>query len=317
MTDQFQTRLDQNGDLWMNGGCLVDLSVSPSSYYFIDGNGVIIKSGDPSPWREVEQIGGAQFVGGGGRSIITSGSLSGTFAPVGAFRQIGENVWADRYGTEITFDPSDGSASMDNGADQIATMGAGAATIAPYGTFSSTATGDTIYNGGTPFSLTADYEGRTVFPELSLEADGTSIVDGDYIATGWGEWVSDTDSDWTISVDATGLTELSDSVDIVASGSSDIDGVAANILTSTTYGATNYNSGVVFGIVLSPIPVPAPIAGYLYVTVTLAAGVVTGMTGPNYAAAMPANSSTAKHVPICHSNGSTVYQIQQGPILWR
>jgi hypothetical protein len=301
----------------MQGGTLIDLTASPTAVYTLAQTGDLPFVTDLQSFRRTPQFSGQLFQGGSGRNVISTGTLSGTNAPIGYFRQIAEDVWGDGYGTEITFDPSDGSASMDNGADQIATMGAGAATIAPYGTFSSTATGDTIYNGGTPFSLTADYEGRTVFPELSLEADGTSIVDGDYIATGWGEWVSDTDSDWTISVDATGLTELSDSVDIVASGSSDIDGVAANILTSTAYGATNYNSGVVFGIVLSPIPVPAPIAGYLYVTVTLAAGVVTGMTGPSYAAAMPANSSTAKHVPICHSNGSSVYQIQQGPILWR
>jgi hypothetical protein len=317
MSDQFTTWLDEEGNLYMQGGTLIDLTASPTAVYTLAQTGDLPFVTDLQSFRRTPQFSGQLFQGGSGRNVISTGTLSGTNAPIGYFRQIAEDVWGDGYGTEITFDPSDGSASMDNGADQIATMGAGAATIAPYGTFSSTATGETIYNGGTPFSLTVTYEGRNTFPALLIDVDGGTAQTGVYSSTGWGGWDSDDDAAWFVAVDSGGSARISDGVDDVAERATGQDGIGAGSYVATGYGETNYNGGDPFTMVATSIPVPAPITGYLYVTVTLAAGVVTGMSGPNYAAAMPANSSTAKHVPICHSNGSSVYQIQQGPILWR
>lgn len=315
---QFETRIDPEGNLWLAGGFLVDLTTSPTTTHHLQQPGLAGGDEDAGPFRVVPQLGGVGFCGGSGRNVVTTGTLSGTLAPVGIFRQTGELTWVDQFGTVITFDPSDGSASMDAGATQIATLAAGAATIAPEGSFTSTPDGEDDYNGGTPFSLTAAFEGRNLFPALNLEtSDGVTAQAGIYASAGWGAWISAADSDWTLAVDGAGEGTIADATGDVAIRATGADGDGSGIFESTTYGATTYNSGNPFVILASVIPVPAPIAGYLFVTVELAAGVVTGMSGPSFASALPANSATAVHVPIAHSTGTTVYPIQQGPIFWR
>lgn len=317
MSDQFQTWLDVEGNLYMQGGTLVDISVSPSAVFTLSEVGALSIATTPAPFRIVPQIGGQAFVGGCGRNVITTGTVTGTNAPIGYFRQLSELEWADQYGSVITFDPSDGSAVIEDDTDTIATMPAGAATIAPYGTFTATTYGEDTYNGGSGFTLASSYEGRTEWPSLTIEVDGGTAQTGVYSSTGWGAWWSDDDNDWTVTVATDGSAEISDSTDVVAERSTGADGIGEGVYIATAYGKTTYNSGDTFSMVATTIPVSAPISGYLYVTVNLTASVVSSLSGPAFASAMPANSSTAKHVPIAYSDGSTVYQIQRGPIFWK
>lgn len=317
MSDQFQTWLDVEGNLYMQGGSLVDISASPSAVFQITSGKVIALDQNFEQFKTINPLGGQFFVGGSGRNVITAGTVSGTNAPVGYFRQFSELEWVDQYGSVITFDPSDGSAVMENDVDTIATMPAGAATIAPYGTFTATTYGEDTYNGGIGFTLASTYEGRTEWPSLTIEVDGGTAQTGVYSSTGWGAWWSDDDNDWTVTVATDGSAEISDNTDVVAERATGADGAGDGVYIATAYGKTTYNGGEPFAMIATFISVSAPIAGYLYVTVNLTAGVVLSLSGPAFATTMPANSATAKHVPVAYSDGSTVYQIQRGPIFWK
>ncbi|MCH9834520.1 hypothetical protein K0U83_02610 [bacterium] len=320
MSDQFQTWLDVEGNLYMQGGTLIAIpnhATDPTEVYTLSEVGALNIADTPAPFRIVPQLGGQAFVGGSGRNVITAGTVSGTNAPVGYFRQLSELEWADQYGSVITFDPSDGSAVMEDSTDTIATMPAGAATTAPYGTFTATTYGEDTYNGGSGFTLASSYEGRTEWPSLTIEVDGGTAQTGVYSSTGWGAWWSDDDNDWTVTVATDGSAEISDNTDVVATRATGADGIGDGVYISTAYGETTYNSGDPFAMIATFVSVSAPIAGFLYVTVNLTTGNPSSLSGPSFASAMPANSGTAKHVPVAYSDGSTVYQIQRGPIFWK
>jgi hypothetical protein len=313
---QFKTWIDERGNLIFTGGTLLDISGSPTSVLELSINdGLISPEEIMTGLRRVPQIGGQSFYGGSGTNVISTGTLSGTNAPLGYFVQTSATTWQGPYGQVMTFDPGTGTTSLDDDSNQIATMTG--ATTAPSGTFSSTSYGATTYNGGTSFTLTADYEGRTVYPGSFIEKTAGTAQGGNYSSTAWGEFVSDLDAAWTITVNPSGTAIIEDGTDIVAERAEGIDGDGTGVFVATEYGQITYNSSEPFSMIGSLIPVPAPIAGYLYVTINLSGGTPTSLSGPAFATSMPSNTATEIHVPVCKSDGSTVYQIQQGPILWK
>ena len=315
MIQQFDTWMDPEGNIYMQGGVLIDTSSSPTNTLTLSQGGAISVGDANGFFQRSPVIGGQSFQGGCGRNVISTGTLSGTFTPIGFFRQIAADTWEGENGQTMTFDAGTGDVSLDDGSGQIATMTG--ATIAPAGTFTSTAYGETNYNGGTPFTLTADFEGRIAFPGLDLAVSGSTAQGGSYTSTVWGEWVSDVDASWELTVNPAGDAFIFDGTDTVAERASGTDGDGSGAYLSTTYGATTYNSGEDFTIFATTVSVDAPMPGYLYVTVNLTAGTPTSLSGPEFASSMPSNSSTEVHIPVCYSTGAAFYPIQQGPILWR
>jgi len=319
--NQFETWIDPKGNIYMMGGTLIDLSSSPTVVHSLIltepasvlADGVYYMSG--LNVRKTIPRGLLNTQGGSGTNVISTGTVSGTNAPTGFFVQTSATTWEGPYGQVMTFDPGTGAASLDDGGGQIATMTG--ATTAPAGTFTATTYGRTTYNGGSAFTLTTDYEGRTVYPGASVGLTAGTAQDGSYSSTVWDEWVSDIHASWTITVDPSGTAIIEDGTDTVAERAEGTDGDPTGVFVATAYGETTYNSDEAFSMFISLIPITAPIAGYLYVTVNLTAGTPSSLSGPAFASSMPSNSASEVHVPVCYSDGSQIYPIQQGPILWK
>jgi hypothetical protein len=246
----------------------------------------------------------------------------GTLVPDGFFRPLEPDVWTSG-GLTMTFNPGTGNAEIEDDTDVVATMAA-ATTIAPYGTFNATTYGEDNYNGGTPFAIATTYEGSAgTWPARAavLVCDDTTVQVGNYTRTDWQTWESDDDPDWTLTIDGTGAAVINDGTDDVLerpAGMLRLYDPTGNDWTATAYGETTYGGGDPFSAQTTEARA-YPIAGYLYVTLTLnGSDEVTAVSGPFFAASLPANSSTSVSVPIAYSNGTgTVTQIQLGPITWR
>jgi len=325
--NQFQTWLDVEGNIYMTGGSLIDISVSPTARFTLIPDGYNKALTNEKTFvsriaaREVTQNDPPVFLGGSGRNLILSGTLSGSNSPIGYFYQESLHGWTNRYGQSITHNVSLDTAILYDDTGTIATMTGATSSEAPFGTFTSTTYGETTYNGGTPFTLALAYEGRYVFPSLLVEVTAGTALAGIYTSNQWGIYQN---GSWRIDTfePLTYCPVIDDGTNIIAINSSPLPSSftindPTGAYNATTYGKTTYNSGQDFTMSCSLVPIPAPIAGYLYVTVTLSAGVVTGLTGPFFASSMPANTATAKSIPVAYSDGTTCISIQQGPILWK
>jgi hypothetical protein len=321
MTGPFAVAIDSSGNLYMQEGTVIGLN-GTTVYFQVGGTGIGVAMVDPGlPFVQASESAGG-FYGGSGTNVKATSSVLGTLVPDGLFRPLEPDVWTSG-GLTMTFDPGTGNAEIEDDTDVVATMAA-ATTIAPYGTFNATTYGEDNYNGGTPFAIATTYEGSAgTWPARPavLVCDDTTVQVGNYTRTGWQTWESDDDPDWTITIDGTGAGIINDGTDDVLERAADADriyDVTGNDWTATAYGATTYGAGEMFYAQIHEARA-YPVAGYLYVTLTLnGSDEVTGVTGPFFAASLPANSSTAVSVPIAYSNGTgTVTQIQLGPITWR
>jgi hypothetical protein len=321
MTGPFAVALDSNGNLYMQEGTVIGLH-GTTVYFTVGGTGVGVAMVDPSlPFVQASESAGG-FYGGSGINVKATSAVLGTLVPDGFFRPLEPDVWTSGDLT-MTFDPGTGNAEIEDDTNVVATM-ATATTIAPFGTFNATTYGEDTYNAGTAFTIATTYEGSAdTWPKRAavLVCDGTTVQVGNYSRTGWQTWESDVDPDWTITIDGTGAGLINDGTDDVLERAADADRVydpAGNAWISTTYGTTTYGSAAAFYAQIYEARA-YPIAGYLYVTLTInGSDECTGVTGPFFASSLPANSSTAVSVPIAYSNGTgTVTQIQLGPITWR
>jgi hypothetical protein len=324
MHNQFQVKIDSLGNIYCSPGCVIDLGASTTSYFQLSSD-IVSREFRDDGFISTEEY-GLRCMGGSGQSMEITGSLTGTFAPIGYFRRVSKYEWLSDYGHKIAFDPSTGNADMyDLTPDNpliIATFSHAGATIAPVGSFSSTVDGQDVYNSGGSFTLSSSYEGRTedvnsyVTVEQNLNESYATIISGLYSFAS-SNWQSDTNASWTISIDQSGDAEIFDGTHVVATR---IAGDALNPsgdYASTDYGSQTYNNGVNF-ITYVGIGLVSPIAGYVYAKLTLSSGRVTSVDGIFFESSMPANSSTEQYVPIAYSDGAgKVVQIQQGPIFWK
>lgn len=332
---QFSAYLDPDANVHIASGVLIDLSASPTEMHWMEsGDGIAIPNLDGN-FRRAIGSGGTFFMGGNGRNVNVTGTVSGmvigsgsgayTVKPTGIFVQSRASEWRSNY-MVMTFDAGAGTAEISDDTDVIATMATSASPDAPDGTFSSTSYGATNYNGGTSFSLTAAFEDRILWPSATVATNVTTTIEtGGYTGTAWGEWEADTDPSWTITTAADGTAELSDGTDIVATRASGIDGDPSGIYQSTNYGAANYASVPSFIVDVGRIPIPAPMSGVWYCTVETSGGSGSGpggghtvddFTGPHFATTLPSNSTSATHYPICQSNGTAFWQVLEGAIHW-
>lgn len=317
----FSAAVDEFGNLYMQAGTVIALN-STTAYFTTGGSTNAVALQDPTLALMTASRGLGGFYGGSGTNVKATSAVLGTLVPDGFFKPLEPDVWTSG-GLTMTFDPGTGDADIEDDTDVVATMAA-VTTIAPFGTFNATTYGETTYNAGTPFTIDTTYEGSAyTWPKRPavLVCDDTTVQVGNYTRTGWQSWESDVDPNWTITIDGTGAGLINDGTDDVLERAADPDriyDVTGATWVSTAYGATTYGAGVTF-YAQTALLRAYPIAGYLYVTLTInGSDECTGVTGPFFAASLPANSATAVSVPIAYSNGTgTVTQIQLGPITWR
>lgn len=319
MIGPFSVFTDAFGNLYMQAGTVVALN--GTTVYFTVGNqslAIPFDSIDRNLIQSSQSAGG--FFGGAGNNVKADTTVLGTLVPAGFFIPTSPDSWESGTLT-MEFDSGTGAAEISDATNVVAT--ASGMTIAPSGTFTATTYGRTTYNGGTAFTVAATYEGGDLWPArgFTLTASGSTVQEGVYNRTGWQTWESADDPTWTMTIDGTGAAVINDGTDDVLERAADATlfyDPTSGGWESTAYGETNYGSSEFF-YGQTALLRAFPIAGYLYVTLTInGSDECTGVTGPFFAASLPANTATAVSVPIAYSNGTgTVTQIQLGPITWR
>jgi hypothetical protein len=216
-----------------------------------------------------------------------------------------------------------GEGSILDGATVIATRGADASKLYdPSGVYPSTPAGAAAHG---------DSEDTT-----AGTASAGTLADQDFAEFGTvgtiETWNGAADPSKFIELDTvTGDATLYDGLAAVATrpggSTASIDGV----YDSTDHGAATYHTGSAFTYTVATTSAGAAFtvtvgtaskptqAGYVYVVLTIdGSNELTGVSAPAFAATLPANTSTAKTIPIAYSDGAGLpVQIQAGPIIWR
>lgn len=318
MIGPFSVFTDAFGNLYMQEGTVIALN-STTTYFTVGSQSLAIPfdSIDQNLIQTSQSAGG--FFGGAGNNLSADTAVLGTLVPSGFFTPTVPDEWSSGP-LSLVFDTGTGDAEVSDGTDIVAT---GVFTIVPEGTFTATTYGEDTYNAGNPFTFDTTYEGGDQWPArgFTLTAEGSTVQEGVYARTGWQTWESVDDPAWTMTIDGTGAAAINDGTDDVLTRAADatlLYDPTSGGWESTAYGETTYGSGEFFYGQTSLLRA-YPLAGYLYVTLTInGSDECTGVTGPFFAASLPANSSTAVSVPIAYSDGAgTVTQIQLGPITWR
>jgi hypothetical protein len=249
----------------------------------------------------------------------------GSTAQAGIWNRTGWQTWesADDPTWTITIDGT-GAGVVSDGTDDIATRAADPDKLYdPGGTWEATADGRTGY--GDPVDVTTGTPSAGTLPTQAYELVAT--------AAGIETWVGVDDATVFIELDtATGDALLKDGTDTVAErlagSTTDPDGT----YTATSYGEETYNAAAAFTVTVATASVGqdfqgearlargVPASGVLYVELTIDSGTdeVTGVAGPYWDSAIPANTATEVYVPILASNGSGLVTPRQvGPIYWR
>ena len=319
MIGPFSVFTDALGNLYMQAGTVVALN-STTAYFTVGSQSLAIPFDDPTLKLIQSSQSAGGFFGGAGNNVAADTAVLGTLVPAGFFIPTAPDSWESGTLT-MDFNSGTGAAEISDATNVVAT--ASGMTLAPSGTFTATTYGRTTYNGGVAFTVATSYEGGNLYPGrgCTLTAEGTTVQEGTYERTGWQSWESVDDPSWTLTIDGTGAAVINDGTDDVLTRAADatlLYDPTSGGWEATAYGETTYGSGEFF-YGQTALLRSFPIAGYLYVTLTInGSDECTAVTGPFFAASMPANSSTAVSVPIAYSNGTgTVTQIQLGPITWR
>lgn len=206
MSQMFQVSVDARGDLIAADGVVIDRS---NGAVFPVGNGALPTSGigGPAPHlddaQEIPRVTGTTLLGGSGRNIKTSGGpddLALVLRPARpGFWKVGNLV------IEVT---GSSAATLTDGVDVVAELTTGG--TAPVGSYVATTYGQTTYNGGSAFTLTAAAEsGSPSGPNevLVTVSEGTA-QGGTYTSTEGINYESSADPDWTLVVNSDGTADL-------------------------------------------------------------------------------------------------------------
>jgi hypothetical protein len=314
MFSVYQTR---DGDLVMSAGWL--LAVRAGVQIQIAGAGApLLSEGAFGPiWTPQP---GSIFVGGSGRNLVIA-DVDGSDLSPGFLRPTVDDEWQSVFTSDlkVIFDAGDGSAVINDGTDDVATAPPASFTLVPVGTFTATGYGETTYNGGSPFTVTTDWEGGAPIPGATMQAT-TSLIDPDTLtATTTQAYDADTLTGWTLPIAGDGSAVINDGTDDVAErAAGDLLSDPTGVYASTVYGAATYgDSGADFTILVNR-QVAAPVEGWIYLKVTESApGVPSTAEGPFFATALPTNSDPIYYVPVAYSDGNGgIVQVQEGAILW-
>lgn len=250
----FSCYLDTDGNVWASAGPVIAIHPSGTVTFKVGGGGrgmVPFQTGeDITPAAGVT----AAFKGGNGTNLEAEPGTpitGGTLVPYGRFRAVAENQYTAEGNPDFTveWDAGDGSATISDHADVVATLGAGSP-IPRSDTFTATPYGETTYNSGNPWTIDLDYEGAAnAWPNRTAIVavdDGATAQAGGYARTGWQSWESADDPSWTAVLDGAGAGELSDGVDVVAERAADANRMwdPTGEWPATAYGMATYGTGV-------------------------------------------------------------------------
>lgn len=312
----FQILSDINGDLYMvpgyaaqpSTGALVEMELNRNTLSYITGpfgDGLqSILPARPHP--------SFTFVGGSGRNLELISSVS---VPR-LLMQVSEDVWDfETWRIEKT------SATT---ADLILTIGLDAVVAqmtsgsAPVGTYNSTATGATVLNGGTAFSVTVDeqfgaFDYRT---GGGLTRDAGTFPEGDFNATGAWSYQHATDALATITVASDGTAVLYYDGVAVATRDGGLPLTPGGVYVANATGEDDFNSGSPWQATVEGYATAA-VEGVVYMQLTLDTGTIDTLKGPFYAATIPAQSGDDYYIPIAKINElGLITQLHTGLILW-
>ena len=266
--------------------------------------------------RLVEGALGGTFVGGSGRNLIASGlspSASGPTPPVGLFRPGRPDVYNLGIFTLTVTGAS--AATIQDATGVIATLTAGG--TAPEGNYSASAYGKTTYNSGADFTIAAARESAAsgAIPDALLSVTAGTAQQGVYEALTSASYVSATDAAWTILIAADGSAELRSAGAAMAVRAAGATYDPAGCYIASAAGETAHNSGATWRALIAIAP-RLPRAGFVYLQITQAAGILTAAAGPFFASALPANTADVFHVAIAQSDGLAIEQYHTGLLIW-
>ena len=316
----FQCWCDTDGNITVADGFVCQIK---SGVFLPVGSGSsfdVERSVRSSPdWTRFPYSGTGTFIGGSGRNLISSGlpmPLSGPTPPVGIFRP--GRPWVFTLGGFTLDIASDtGSATIRDASNVIAAVIGSAFNGA--GTYYSTSYGQSVFNGGAPFTLTLDQEvpGGMPVPGCEIIQSGMFFPcpDATFNAVDSVNYVLAADSDWSILVRADGTADLSYDGTCMARRDSGSNCGPGGRYDSTPYGTVAYNDGTPWSVVIRSIP-QKPCAGFVYVKVTTESGVLGSAGGPFFSPELPASSGELFHRKIAESDGIAFEQIHTGLLIW-
>jgi hypothetical protein len=313
---QYQVYRDNLGDLYMRAGWVWQISTGALTGITERGIPVTLLTtvgnvlGQPSPSMEslIPATGPLKVItaGGSGRNLILNADddavciewkrLPRVFQPAGA------DTWVSGYWTILK--TSGTTAELRDQSEVIAEMATG---TAPFGTYESFESGEFQYNADDPWSVDAIEEPGAPgnYPRAQIRLGGGTFPAEEIFESADGEtWTFPDETAVHVVIDpADGSAELKYSTNIVATRAAGGDPTSpAGTYTATTYGETEYHSGDPWTAVISLLSTP-PMAGWIYLKLSLSSGTITELAGPYLAASIPADTGTLKHIPIAHSDG--------------
>lgn len=323
---QGQCYFDRNGDI-----CVVDGSVwqPKTGVRKIYGQG---RAFSPSGTNRASSellaagaAGGATFVGGSGRNLISDGIISGLSSgekPTGFFRPAGPSKWA--VGAFMLEVAGASSATISDGTEIIAALTTGG--TAPVGDYEATTYGEDNYNGGAAFTLSvAAEEGTSVgIPEAMVEISVGTAQGGLYVPTSDVLFESDADPDWTIEIQSDGTAQMAYLGDVMAIRSTPAMTTPLGIYDATALGKETFNltddepvDGEAWTAIVSILG-KTPRVGSVFIEVIEDTGVLDQVNGPFFATALPAPDAGAEtyYVRLAYSDGYAIEQEALGAIIW-
>jgi len=317
MMNGFQTVADARGNLWMVDGWVAQLR---SGVRLQVGAGGTIPLLDPPFFtRSVLQTPaalGGTFLGGSGRNLVTTGltpSISGPPIPVGIWVPQRPDVWT--LGIFTLTKTGASAANISDGTNTVASLTTGSA---PVGNYVATSYGQTTYNGGVAFTISAAAEEGApgTLPGYVCTVSAGTAQAGNYTLSSAIAAASATDANWTVLVNSDGTADLIHSGTIMASRAAGPAFEMSGVYEANSAGMAAYNSGLPWQAILQTIPAVVR-AGFAYVTITETAGVLSSVSGPFFATALPADSGTVCHVPVAQSDGlGGLRQLHAGLLIW-
>ena len=304
MIPAFQTFSDPNGNLWVADGWVSQLR---SGVRLPAGNGEILPPWpgnlSASRYASVPASTSGTFVGGSGRNVITTGltpAISGPALPVGIWQPARPGIFT--LGTFTLTVTGASAATIHDGSDTVAILSTGG--TAPAGNYASTTYGAATYHAAAAFTLAcaAEQGAPGVIPSFSLSLSDGTAVDGIYAATDAATYVAASDANWSIVIATDGSAQLLDHATVIAERPYGSPFDPEGIYEATSAGMSACHGGAAWRAFVHPLPTPAR-AGFVYLRLTESADVLSSVTGPFLATALPADGSGVFHVPLAQSDG--------------
>lgn len=176
--------------------------------------------------------------------------------------------------------------------------------------------------GGSNIPMVCTYEGNPNIKTCSIEFP---VGGGVFDMKSYGFTRYYNDVDYKMAIEATPLQcVLLDYNDVIATKDNPPSAFDANlndpsgIYQSTPYGATQYNDGEPFNVVVALRNIPSLDLVHYFV-LNFSSGAFVGYEGPISAPTLPANTTDKKYIPIATYDSSTgvLNKIWEGPILLR